>query len=958
MRAVALVLLGAACAGAAMADEAVHYTRDIKPILANHCYACHGPDDAARKGNLRLDTFEGATAVRDSGAPIVPGNPDASTLLARVVSHDADERMPPPQRGPALNEQQVNLLRRWISDGADFERHWSFVAPVAVAPPAVGAHADRVRNAIDNFILARLEREGIEPNAEADKEVLLRRLSLDLIGLPPTVEEMNAYLADESPDAYEKQVDRLLESPHFGERWGAVWLDLARYADTKGYEKDERRTMWPYRDWVIKAINADMPLDEFTREQLAGDLLPEPTQDQIVATAFHRNTMTNDEGGTDNEEFRCAALVDRVNTTMQVWMGVTMGCAQCHTHKYDPIAQREYYQFMAFFNQTEDADLPSDAPTMDYPTDEQAKALRMAKRAANNAQEALAALVGVPAPQPAPAPAFGPWHAAGPFAAESFEAAFEKDFGPEAGVDVGARYGEAAMGWRAEPNLQDGAAFAVQGVNSAFYFYRTIESPQPQVVELGFGSDDGIKVWVNNVPVHANAARRGVKQSEDKVLAALNAGTNTLLVKLVNGSAAGAIFFRMESNGLPMAIAPALAKAEAARTPEEQQLLSDYKSLRQKAAETTQRLAEVRQSIAKLPVMKELPADQRRITKVFDRGSFLTQTEPVEPGTPAAFPPFPEGAPRNRLGLAQWLVNRDNPLTARVMVNRYWEHLFGAGIVTSTEDFGTQGEWPTHPELLDWLAVNYMDNGWSTKKLLRLIVTSETYRLSSQTTPEKMERDPYNRLLARGPRFRLEAETIRDEALRVAGLMSEKMYGPSVMPPQPDGLWQIEYSQDKWVESKGEDKFRRGLYTFLRRTDPYPSFIAFDSTSREVCTVSRIRTNTPLQALVTMNDPVYIEAAQGVARRIVSECQCGIRNRAAWAFRTVLCREPSEEEVAVLTRLYHSEFAHYRNEEQGAVVMASQPLGPLPEGENPAALAAWTVVANTLMNTDEFLTKR
>jgi hypothetical protein len=864
--------------------------------------------------------------------------------------------MPPPGRGPALSPAQIDLLRRWIAEGASYEKHWAFVPPRRVEPPAVAAHAERVQSPVDNFIFSRLEREALSANDPADKETLLRRVSLDLIGLPPALEEMDAFLADESPGAFARVVDRLLDSPHFGERWGQVWLDLARYADTKGYEKDERRTMWPYRDWVINAFNADMPLDVFTRDQLAGDLLSEPTREQIVATAFHRNTMTNDEGGTDDEEFRCSAVIDRVNTTAQVWMGVTMGCAQCHTHKYDPITHREYYEFMAFFNQTEDADLPSDAPVMEYPTEEQERALQQAKRASENAKEAMALLVGSPEPEIPPAPQPGPWHMAGPFAAISFEEAYNTAFAPELGVDLGARYG--ATGWRAEPALTDETVYTVDGSNSAYYFYRTIESSATNVLELGFGSDDGIKVWVNGIPVHANDAQRAVKESEDRVLAALHPGTNTLLVKLVNGGGRGGLFFRIESTGLPLPLAAVLEKQPALRSAEERQLLADYTMLRARVADTTKRLADIRQSVAKLPVMRELPEDQRRVTRIFDRGSFLTQTEEVSADTPDAFHPFPADAPRNRLGLAQWLTSRDNPLTARVMANRVWEQLFGQGIVTTTEDFGTQGEWPTHPELLDWLAWEYMDNGWSLKQLLRTIVLSSVYQQSCQSTPEKLERDPYNALLARGPRFRLPAEAIRDQALRTANLLSPKMFGPSVMPPQPEGLWQIEYSSDKWVESKGEDKFRRGIYTFWRRTDPYPSMIAFDATSREVCTVSRVRTNTPLQALVTLNDPVYIEAAQGLARRVVQECNGGIRERAAWAFRAAMGRRATEEEVTVLTRLFHSEHAHYRKHDEAATAMACNPIGPLPEGQAAATLAAWTVVANAIMNTDEFVTRR
>ncbi|MFM1921827.1 MAG: hypothetical protein RLZZ303_3461 [Candidatus Hydrogenedentota bacterium] len=941
----------------AASAEPVRYSRDIAPILANHCFTCHGPDEAGRKAGLRLDRLDGATAILESGkAAVVPGDPDASELIARVITDDHADLMPPPGKTAPLAPRQIALLQQWIAEGANYDAHWSFVPPVKAPLPTPTAHAGRTRNAIDHFIFSRLEQEGLEANPPAEPEVLLRRVSLDLTGLPPTLEALDAFKADPSPEAYERAVDDLLASPRFGEQWTQVWLDLARYADTKGYEKDDRRTMWPFRDWVIKAINANMPFDQFTREQLAGDLLPEPTTDQIIATAFHRNTMTNDEGGTDNEEFRTAAVFDRVDTTMQVWMGMTMVCAQCHTHKYDPIAMREYYSVFAFFNQTEDADLyPEEKPLLELPSDEQRAELSENSARLNAAEAALKELVGEPAPPPA-APQLGPWYALGPFNANSFEAVFDTNFGPESSVDLAAAHD--GKRWRQEPTLQDGAALPLEGRNAAFYFYRVIEAAQPMAVELGFGSDDGIKAWVNNQPVLANPAKRGVAPDQEVVRVGLHAGVNTLLVKIVNGEAGGAVYFKLRDTPIPAALVPALLQPESLRDESARQLLARYDELQRDITRARNRLDLVAKEVAKLPVMRELPEEQRRQTHLFERGSFLSPKDPVEPGVPEIFHPFPAEAPKNRLGLAQWLVSRDNPLTARVTVNRFWERFFGQGIVRTTEDFGTQGEWPTHPELLDWLAVEFMESGWDIKALCKLIVLSETYRQSSHATNEKRERDPLNELYARGPRFRLPAEAIRDQALRVSGLLSEKMYGPSVMPPQPEGLWQIEYSNDKWVESKGEDKFRRGLYTFWRRTDPYPSMVAFDAPSREVCTVSRVRTNTPIQALVTMNDPVFVEAAQGLARRAVTEAGPSTRARAAFAFRAALCREPTQEEVEVLMGLYRSELAHYREAPEAAMVMATQPIGPLPEGANASVLAAWTVVANALMNTDEFLTKR
>jgi hypothetical protein len=947
------------CCLAAPAEEPLHFSRDIMPVLSKSCFTCHGPDELQRKAGLRLDLFESATAALPSGAAaIVPGNPDAGSLLARITAHDPADRMPPEGKGTPLTPQQVDLLRRWISEGATYEKHWSFVPPVQAEPPVPADGADRLRSPIDNFVFARLETEGLTPNPPADKEVLLRRAALDLTGLPPTREEMEAFLADTAPDAYEKQVDRLLDSPGFGERWAQVWLDLARYADTQGYEKDLRRTMWPFRDWVIKALNDDMPFDQFTREQIAGDLLEDPSRDQIVATGFHRNTMTNTEGGTDNEEFRTSAVIDRVNTTMQVWMGMTMGCAQCHTHKYDPISHKEYFEFYAFFNQSEDTDLDDDAPNLEVPTREQRRDRREASAKLADAQRELREIADAPPAEAPPAPVQGTWYRVGPFASESFEAAYYTDFGPEQGVDLASRYAADSAYWRSEPALNDTSGLTLEGENSAHYFYRTLETPQAMAVELSFGSDDGIKVWVNNVPVHSNNVQRGAVAGQDKVVAGLQPGVNTLLVKVVNGGASGALYASLAVQNLPPQIVQTLLVPEPSRTEDQRALLASYQDARQAIARWQARLDSVNKDIARMPVMKELPEDKRRVTRVFERGSFLSPGEEVQAATPAVFQSFPADLPRNRLGLAAWLTSRDNPLTARVIVNRYWEQLFGAGIVTTTEDFGTQGDWPTHPELLDWLAVEFMERDWSTKELCRMLVTSEVYRQSSAATPEKLEHDPYNRLYARGPRFRLPAESIRDQALEVAGLLSDKTYGPSVMPPQPDGLWQIEYSNDRWVESKGEDKFRRGVYTFWRRTDPYPSMVSFDAPSREVCTVTRVRTNTPLQALVTLNDPVFIEAAQALARRVVQEGGGSMRARGAFAFESILARKPAPDEVAVLVKLYRSEFEHYRNAPEEAEKMATIPYGPAGPEENAATLAAWTVVANTLMNTDEFLTKR
>ena len=644
------------------------------------------------------------------------------------------------------------------------------------------------RNGIDFFVLAELEKQGLKPAAQADRYALLRRVSLDLRGLPPTPQEVEEFLRDRSPDAYEKAVDRFLNDPAYGERWARMWLDLARYADSAGYGSDPLRpNIWRYRDWVIDAFNRNLPYDQFSIEQLAGDLLPHPTLEQRIATAFHRNTMTNTEGGTDDEEFRVAAIKDRVDTTLQVWMGLTMGCAKCHSHKFDPITQQEYYRFYAFYNQTADNDQPDERPTLAAPTAEQQEQHRHldGQIAALKKQLAAPSLVAVRALRRTPIP---------------------------------------------------------------------VES---------------------------------------------------------------------------LALLGAIGKLEKTRP-----------------------------AAPQVPVMVELPPDKRRQTHLMLKGNFLNPSDKVEPGVPAAFHPLPKDAAVNRLAVSKWLFSADNPLTARVAVNRYWAAVFGSGLVETEEDFGTQGDMPSHPELLDWLATEYMRLGWDTKAFLKLLVTSATYRQTSQVTPEKLAKDPRNRLLLRGPRFRLEAEMVRDKALALSGLLSRKMYGPSVYPPQPPGLWQAAFNGERtWATSKGEDRYRRGLYTFWRRTVPYPSMATFDATSRETCTVRRIRTNTPLQAFVTLNDPVYVECAQALARRIVKEGGTTTEERARFGLQLSLCRPQRTEQVQQVMELFQTEREHYRKDTKAALALATEPLGPLPAGMDAAELAAWTVVANVLLNLDAVMMK-
>ena len=1017
----------------------VDFSRQIRPLLINKCFKCHGPDAAVRQAGLRLDIRDVALAELESGnIAVVPGDSRRSELIHRVASSDPGVRMPPPESGLDLTTGQIDLLRRWIDEGAQWRPHWSFVGPERIEPPRVQLSLWPI-NPIDRFVLAGLEREGLQPSRDADRFTLIRRVSLDLIGLPPTLEEVEAFTSDESPGAFERLVDRLLDSPHFGERWARVWLDLARYADSQGYEKDNRRTIWRYRDWVIAALNRDMPFDQFTVEQIAGDLLPDASTDQLIATAFHRNTMTNYEGGTDDEEFRVAAVVDRINTTMQVWMGLTVGCAQCHSHKYDPISNEEYYQLFAFFNQTADNDQPDDRPRIDTPT-------RVQRTERGKLRKREAALrVSLQELQPTLDAARRRWESTAfvdlnPPTRDGLVAHYELD-GHAADTSGSYRHGTVKEG-------ESAYAAGVRGRAAEFDGKRYIDLGDLGDFERTEAFSFGGWVYPRKGDVLVPFARmdttggahRGYDAFifQDKVFVhiihewpenCIRVNTPTkikrnrwqhLMVTVDGSSKAGGVKIYLDGEPQPMEITHdtltetirtdkpfhigrrfgqrsfngmiddvrvyrgALRAAEVetlvrngihaivtadpgSRSKQQRELVHEYfvkraapqvwKKYAAALDEVTGELSALQRRIPTTPVMKALPPEKRRETHVLVRGDFLNPAQRVEPGVPAVFRQVSDETPHNRLEFARWLVDEKNPLTARVTVNRFWEQLFGVGIVETSEDFGAQGEPPSHPELLDWLARAFVRQGWSVKELCRLIVTSATYRQSSRQTPELIEKDPRNRLLARGARFRLEAEMIRDQALAVSGLLSRKLFGPSVMPPQPEGVWQIVYSSDVWKTSVAGDSRRRGLYTFWRRTAPYPSMETFDAPSREVCTVRRIRTNTPLQALVTLNDPVYIEAAQALARRTLgTECE-SIEDRITFGFRACLARPPTADEIKRLNDLYQDTLATYQDDSHAAFEMAIYPLGPVSEGTDIAKLAAWTVVGNVILNLDELLTR-
>jgi hypothetical protein len=814
--------------------------------------------------------------------------------VPRGIHHNQRVLSPTPLARPALA-----LALLLVGDlAAQRAEHWSY-APIVRPEVSAAAGAWGV-DPIDRLALAEMLAHGLEPSPAADPSTWLRRVTLDLTGLPPTTAALAAFLQDTGAAARGRVVDRLMETDAFAERWATWWLDLARYADSQGYEKDAlRTTMWRYRDWVIDAFRRDLPFDQFTVEQLAGDLLPDATVEQRLATAFHRQTMNNTEGGTDDEEFRVAAVVDRVDTTMQVWMGSTLGCAQCHDHKYDPFSQKEFFELFAFFDQTADADRNNDAPRMRAPTAAHREAVATLEVDVRAARAALDAHRGA-------APASSGWHLLGPVPGASFEDARDRAFAPEReGVKLDQE--QEGQRWQARPGFVDGKVHTWTGANSAFYLHRTLRAERACEVTLSLGSDDSIAAWCNGEEVLRKNVAHGAKLDQERVVVQLQPGDNDVLLKVTNGGGPGGFAFELWGAG-------------------EAELRERLRALEQQLEANKGPL---------VPVMEELSADKRRVTRVHVRGSFLDQGEEVQPGTPAVWPGLPDDARRDRLGFARWLMDRDNPLTARVLANRVWSELFGQGIVATLEDFGSQGALPSHPALLDWLACEFVDSGWSLRHLLRSVVLSATYSQASAQTAHHREVDPENVWLARGPAFRLTGEQLRDQALAVSGLLSAKVGGPSVMPPQPDGVWRQLYSGAKWTDASGEDRYRRALYTFWRRTSPHPAMMVFDAQSREACVLRRQRTNTPLQALVLWNDPQFHEPAKRLGAQALERGRDDAAAGVAWLWRRCLMRAPSASERDRLVALLHEE------RRQGASVED-----------------AWGVVASVVMCLDEFVTRR
>lgn len=943
------------------AAEPVHFARDVLPILSANCFACHGPDEHDRQGGLRLDLEDDAKKKRETGSAISAGKPDESLILARLTSTDPDLVMPPLKSRKVVTAEQTEIIRRWISEGAKWQRHWSF------------EQVSRPQATLDQLVSDNLNKHGLTLRPSASPHALVRRLSLDLTGLPPTVEQADEFAKDPTPAAYEKLIDTLLASPQFGEHWGRMWLDLARYADTKGYEKDLGRTMWPYRDWVIQAFNTDMPLDQFTLEQLAGDLLSNPTPQQIVATAFHRNTMANDEGGTDDEEFRVAAVKDRLDTTIQVWMGLTMGCAKCHSHKYDPISNDDYYRLYAIFNQTEDADRYDDAPLLEVLTPEQRSLrdklqtqvaqlegdLRTAESNAENGTDQKL------------------WSSLPVLEARS-DGGATLTAQPDQSI-VASEKSEPVDVYTVTLSLPAGTytALRLEALISKFNDGQPGLGRNP--ADPNFVVSEIAADWLDCDQVRSLKlinARSDFAQEGWPVAAAIDGDPKTGWAVSPRSRERHVAFFDLAEPlkvGTDAKLRLKLSQNYGNRltlgrfrlslsTAEPSQLVlpvdsPECRKVRDELAAAKKAQADFRSTVAMLPILKELPATSRRVTKVHKRGNFLDPGEQVEPALLSSFNTQAQASPVDRVAVAKWLTSRDNPLTARVWANRVWSRLFGMGLVETEEDFGALGSAPSNPRLLDLLAAEYRDSGWSLKKLLKTIVLSQTYRQASESTAELQSIDPRNTLMSRGSRYRLSAEAIRDQALATAGLLSLKAGGPPVMPPQPAGMWRSTYNGKTWIDAEGEDRFRRGIYTYLKRTTPYPSFTTFDGGSGEVCQIRRIRTNTPLQALVTLNDPVFMEAAAGLARRMMATSDKP-QARIASGLRLALIRPLQKGEEEPLVRLQREAQQLFQSapEQAAAVVKMSRGLAADPKADV-AELASWIVTANAILNLDEYLSR-
>ena len=960
----------------ALAAEAlpatVDYNRDIKPILSNNCYACHGPDAKQVKGGLRLDSFKSATSELKSGErAIVPKDLAESALVYRITAEDVDERMPPADSIKKLTARQKELLKRWVAQGGEYAKHWAYVAPKkAVAPKAV--QKGFTQNDIDQFVLAQMKVKGFTPAKAADKRSLIRRLSFDLTGLPPTWAQVQAFVNDKSPDAYGKLVDRLLASKHYGERMAVYWLDMVRYADTIGYHSDNHETKPLYREYVINAFNDNKPFDQFTREQIAGDLLKDRTSSQLIASGYNRLNMNTREGGAQPKEYTAKYLADRVRNASTVWMASTLGCSECHDHKFDPFTSKDFYSFGAFFADLQETPVGAQKATkVPLPRDKAKlaaidKALEILTKKLEGTDVTAGQVKWEAAQKAATANsvALSSWQRIGPFGAGNLDEAHAKSFVNEAAVDLKKVHGE--LKWVDGKNYVDGKIHTLTGANSAHYFYRTIQSGSARSLELSLGSDDSFRIWLNGKLVADKKINRGVAPDQDKVKIDLLAGENKLLFKVANGIGGYGFYFKAQQVTLPGAVVTALKIDAAKRTPAQKAVIAaHYRTVAPELATLRQKIsgknAEKTAAINANPTsLVSVSMAKPRMVRVLPRGNWLDDSgEIVQPSVPnyLQLGKAATGRP-SRQNLANWIIARNNPLTARVMVNRLWAMFHGRGIAMPLDDFGSQGTPPTHPALLDWLAIEFMDKGWDVKHMVKLIVTSGTYRQTSVTTAAVMETDPYNFWLARQGRWRLEAEMVRDNALAVSGLLVKTIGGPSVKPYQPAGYWaHLNFPKRSWKADVGDALYRRGMYTYLCRTFMHPSLAAFDAPSREECTVERVRSNTPQQALVLLNDPTYVETARIFAERILHESSKNTQARITFAYQQALHRNPNAKELELLTALAAKHLKQYKADAPAAAAVLKVGAKPADTKLDKAELAAWTSIARVVLNLHENITR-
>ena len=1026
------------------AAERVQFNRDIRPIFSDTCFACHGPDESKNKGKLRLDSLEAARKGGKSGDPaIVPGKPEQSSVLKRLLTTDPDDHMPPAEFHKVLTAAQVDTVRRWIAEGAEYQGHWAFQEPRKAAVPAIPAGG----NAIDGWLGRTLAEKGLAPNPEADRATLLRRAALDLTGLPPSEDDQKAFLADTSPDAWSRALDRLLASPHFGEQMAVQWLDFARYADSNGFQSDTTRTMWPWRDWVIRAYNENKPFDQFTIEQLAGDLLPNPLESQVVATGFNRNHRLNGEGGRIVEEWFVESVIDRLETTGSTWMALTFNCCRCHDHKYDPISQKEFFQLFAYFNSNEESGVLGDfggaassrkggntAPLLLLADAEAKQQIAAADAALAEAQAALknagpvdaraqiawearmlSALTGK-AISWSPLPVRTATSAGGATLARQPDGSYlaggknpaNDTYAVTAALPAGKLTG---LLLEAFPDASLPGGSLGRFTNGNFVLSDvtvTLASPdgQRQVLPIADAQADfeqpgyPIKSLVDEVTPAAKGKKAAPKAKTGpgwaiagnvdankvprKALFVLPPTTvaagSTLTVELHQKAIGGHNIgrFRLSTSDQPRALldfkeSPAtatlralLTKGPSTRTAADRKELArlflespDHprQALQARVNAAMKAKQDAGMSGLEVMVMKERATPKDAF--VLNRGEYDKPGEKVERKLPAVLPPLPAGEPNNRLGFARWLVNGKHPLTGRVWVNRAWERLFGTGLVKTSENFGSQADWPSHPELLDWLAVDFVERKWDMKDMLKFIMMSRAYRQSAAVTADKIEKDPENRLVSRGPRFRLSAETIRDQALATSGLLIPKIGGPSVKPYMPEAVWDetsVYGDMRNYKADTGEGLYRRSLYTIWKRTAAPPSMLLFDSATREVCTVKRSRSNTPLQALSLLNEVTYIEAARKLAEATLRQ-PGDLDRRLAWAFRRVTCRELQADEAKVLRAGLEKRLAAFRADLPSAQKLLATGRSPAPTDLDAAELAAWTVTANILLNLDETITR-